>query len=84
MQGEYANGTPLKFWYDYLLAVPILAPAAYLTVRAAISMPWSGRVPRAETWFDRAWPESVEGLTESGFSPCPLTLSLSKGPGDHP
>lgn len=47
MQGEYADGTLLKFWYDYLLAVPILVPAAYLTVRATFAMPWSGRVPRA-------------------------------------
>ena len=47
MQGEFADGTLLKFWYDYLLAVPILVPAAYLTVRATISMPWRGRVPRA-------------------------------------
>ena len=43
MQGEFADGTLLKFWYDYLLAVPVLAVAAYLTVRATISMPWSGR-----------------------------------------
>ena len=47
MQGEYADGTLLKFWYDSLLAVPILVPAAYLTVRATFAMPWSGRVPRA-------------------------------------